>query len=164
MAPDVTEDSMPVVENTHLVATAVGRWSPSDVAFIRELRFSGNAERPDGTSTTEVILRVLLQPRPALSQGWPDPRGRFWEVDIQFSGVRDFTIAQVGTGDIQTEDFAIEDLSHAQLEGIRLKVSDEPAGRISFWAKSAIVLACRETSEQPTALPFGRVYPGELPR
>src|SRR5262245_15538298 len=162
--PGLSECGMPAVENTDLVAAAVGRWSPSDVAFIRELHFTGNAERPDSTGTAEVVLRVLLQPRPVLPRGWPDPHGKFWEVALRFSGVRGCTVAQVGAGDIQTEDFGVEDLSRSQREGIRLKVSDGGERFISFWAKSAIVLACREASERPAAIPLGQEYPGELPR
>jgi hypothetical protein len=147
------------IKGTEVVAAAVGRWSPADVAFIRELHFIADAEGPDGRPVSEVVLRLLLQPRPPQFGGWPDPHGRFWEAEVLFRGVREFAVTQQGTGDIQVQGFDIEDLSGSQLEGIRLRVLDYEFNRISFWATSGIVLSCREATAPPSSCPYGRAYP-----
>jgi len=152
---------MGAIDNIALIEAAVGRWKPPDVAFIRELRFFGLVELEDGTATSRVALCTLLQPRPPLSKGWPDPRGSFWEVRIEFDGVRELKINQGGSGDIQVQGFDIEDHSRSQMEGVSLRVLDYESHCISFWARSARVVSCTRSTTRPTSLPYCRIYPIE---
>ena len=154
---------MSAIENVALVEAKVGRWKPTDIAFIRELRFTSAFELDDGTKTSRVALRVLLQPRLPLFEGWPDPQGRFWEVQIEFDGVRELNVEQDGSGDIQVQGFDLEDHTGSQMEGINVQVLDYEFGCISFWARSAKILSCREVATRPTSSPYGRIYPGIYP-
>ena len=78
---------MSVVSNVEAIVREVGRWEPADIAYIRRVSF----ENQVGASF-DLALHVLIQPRPLQSAGWPDPKGRFWEADIVFRGVRDLVL------------------------------------------------------------------------
>lgn len=78
---------MAVVADTEMIVQQVGRWSPADVAYIRRVWF----ENLDGVSF-DLALLLLLQARPPLSVGWPDPNTKFWEVEIVFNRVRDLVL------------------------------------------------------------------------
>ncbi|HMC66145.1 MAG TPA: hypothetical protein VKI65_14510, partial [Gemmataceae bacterium] len=82
---------MSVVANTELIEHELGRWQPTDVAFIRRFAY----ENWDGRSF-DLALMVLMQPRGPLSSGWPDPAQPFWEVEIVFHDVRDLSITVQG--------------------------------------------------------------------
>jgi hypothetical protein len=142
---------MSVVENSELVERALGRWDCADIAFLRRFAF----ENITGGSF-DLLLVVLLQPRPPLSARWPDPTGSFWEMEIVFQGVRDLKITVTGPWDIQTPGFVIEDISAWQWEGVRLRVYDEEGAPIGFNAQSASVRSCRPAAAGPLSPRFGR--------
>lgn len=146
------------VAGTEVVATAVGRWNPADVAYIRRVSF----QNWDGASF-DLALLLLLQPRPPLSAGWPDPNGKFWEVEIVFHGVRDLVLTVCGPWDIQTPGFALNDIRERQWEGISLLVSDYEGltkDGIRFGAKSAQIRNCRLAAFPPNSPDVWREYPG----
>src|SRR5437870_3092697 len=139
---------MSFVANAEIVVGDVGRWQPSDVACIRRVWFE-NCH----ADSFDLALRALLQPRPPLSVGWPDPRGVFWEIEIAFQGARDLSLTLCGPWDIQTPGFAIEDIRDRQWEGVNLLVYDYeglPTGSsIRFGARSALVRSCRRAEYGP---------------
>ena len=149
---------MGVVANTDLVERAVGRWQSSDIAFIRRFDF----EYSEGPAF-DLVLLVLLQPRPPLSTGWPDPHGPFWEAVIAFHRVRDLSLSITGPWDIQTEGFVIEDISGWQWEGLRLRVYDYEGGPYRFDAWSATIRSCVPARSGPVCPMLSRVYPGPFP-
>jgi hypothetical protein len=148
--------------NTEIIERMVGRWSPSDVAFIRRLAFENCT--PEGF---DVVLVLLVQPRPLLSAGWPDPSGPFWEVEIGFRDVRDLEFVVRGPGDVQSPGFDIEDIRDRQWDGVNLLVHDyeaPPVGApIPFGARRAEVLACRAASQPPNSPDLWRELPGAYP-
>lgn len=147
-----------IVTGTDLVVQEVGRWSPGDVAFIRRVGF----ENCDGASF-DLALMLLLQPRPHSSAGWPDPAGKYWEVDIVFKQVKDLSVTICGPWDIQTPGFAIEDIRDRQWEAIKLLVYDyENLTRegLSFGARSAEIRSCQSTVAPPRSDGLWREYPG----
>jgi hypothetical protein len=149
---------MSVVANTEMIVQQVGRWNPADVAYIRRVSF----ENWDGASY-DLVLLLLLQPRPPLSAGWPDLNGRFWEVEIVFNRVRDLVLSVCGPWDIQTPGFSLEDIRERQWDGINLLVSDYEGltqEGISFGAKSAQVRSCRPAVFAPNSPSAWREYPG----
>jgi hypothetical protein len=150
---------MSVIADTEVVVREVGRWQPSDVACIRRFSF----ENWDGPSF-DLALRLLLQPRPPLSAGWPDPNGLFWEVDVGFQGVRDLHLTLCGPWDIQTAGFAIDDIRDRQWDGVNLLVYDYeglPSGSsIRFGSKCAVVRGCRRAHRGPDLAGLWREYPG----
>jgi hypothetical protein len=150
---------MSVVANAEIVVREVGRWQPSDIACIRRVWF----ENCDGQSF-DLALRALLQPRPPLSAGWPDPQGVFWEAEIAFHGVRDLRLIPCGPWDIQTPGFAIEDIRDRQWEGVNLLAYDcegLPTGSsIRSGAKSAVARSCRRAEYGPAPPGLWREYPG----
>lgn len=149
---------MGVVAETEIVVAEVGRWDPADIAYIRRVSF----EEWDGSSF-DLNLVLLLQARPPLSAGWPDPTGEFWEVEIVFKRVRDLVLTVCGPGDIQTPGFSVEDIRERQWEGINLLVSDYEGltqDGIRFGAKSAEVRSCRLAAFAPNSPGVWREYPG----
>ena len=148
---------MDVVTGTEIVAAQAGRWDPADVAYIRRVSF----ENCDGASF-DLTLLLLLQPRPPLSAGWPEPNGKFWEVEIVFNRVRDLVLTVCGPWDIQTPGFSLDDIRARQWEGINLLVSDYEGltqDGIRFGAKSAQVRSCRPASFPPNSPGVWREYP-----
>jgi hypothetical protein len=150
---------MVAVAGAEIVEGAVGRWLPSDVAFIRRFCFENCS-----ASGFDLVLLVLVQPRPPLSVGWPDPAGPFWEVEIAFEGVRDLSFTIRGPWDVQCPGFDIEDISDRQWEGVRLLVYDyegEPVGApIRFAARSAVIRSCQPAQHPPNSPVLTREYPG----
>ncbi len=151
---------MAVVSHTELIVQQVGRWIPGDVAFVRGVSFE-NWER----DSFDLALVLLLQPRPPLSEGWPDPTGSYWEADIVFSGVRNLRLTVTGPWDIQTPGFELQDIRDRQWEGINLLVDDYEGlttEGISFGAKSATVRSCNRAQIPPKTPSVWREYPGVL--
>jgi hypothetical protein len=149
---------MGVFQGTEIIATQVGRWHPADVAYIRRVSF----ENWDNVSF-DVALLLLLQPRPQLSEGWPDPKGKFWETEIVFKEVRDLVLTVCGPWDIQTPGFALDDIRERQWEKANLLVSDCEGltqEGIRFVAKSATVRSCRVSGLPPNSPGVWREYPG----
>src|SRR5438270_185479 len=110
---------MAFVANSEVVERERGRRAPADVAFIRRFVFEHCSLRG-----FDLILLVLVQPRPPLSVSWPDPCGPFWEVEIVVQEVRDLSFTIHGPWDVQCPGFDIEDISDRQWEGVRLLVYD----------------------------------------
>ena len=149
---------MPIVTDTEIIIRNVGRWVPSDVAYIRRVAF----ENWIGDSF-DLVLLLLLQPRPPLSNGWPDPNGKFWEAAIGFEGVRDFSLTICGPSDFQTPGFALEDIRERQWEGLNLLVYDYEGltkEGIQFAAKSAQVRSCQLAEFPPNSPNVWREFPG----
>ena len=152
---------MAAVADTHVIVEQVGRWSPADVAYIRRVSFE-NSE----SLYFDLVLLLLLQPRPHHSAGWPDPNGRFWEVEIVFNQVRDLVFTVSGPWDIQTPGFSLDDIRDRQWEGINLLVSDSEGltqDGIRFGARSAMVRSCRLAPFPPNSPSVWREYPGVFP-
>jgi hypothetical protein len=147
-----------VIANAELVEQAVGRWQSTDIAFIRRFGF----ENCDGPSF-DLVLLALLQPRPPLSAGWPNPEAPFWEVVISFQRVSDLSLTVSGPWDIQTEGFVIEDISDRQWEGVRLRAYDYEEGSYRFNARSATIRSCVPAQHGPSCPVLSRVYPGLFP-
>jgi hypothetical protein len=154
-------ESMALVGNPEVVEREVGRWLPTDVAFIRRFDFENCS-----SGRFDLVLLVLVQPRPPLSVGWPDPCGSFWEVEIAFQEVRDLSFTIHGPWDVQCPGFDIEDISDRQWEGVKLLVYDyeaEPVGApIRFGAKSAAIRSCQPAQYGPNSPMLTRQYPGEF--
>jgi hypothetical protein len=149
---------MGFVTGTEVIANQAGRWDPADVAYIRRVSF----EDWDG-DCFDLILLLLLQPRPPLSTGWPDPNGKFWEAEFAFCQVRDLVLTVCGPWDIQTPGFALEDIRDRQWEGINLLVYDYDGltqDGIRFGAKSAHIRSCRPVKYAPNSPGVWREYPG----
>lgn len=63
---------MGVVTGSEMIATHTGRWNPTDVACIRRVSFENWND-----ASFDLALLLLLQPRPPIPAGWPDPNGKF---------------------------------------------------------------------------------------
>jgi hypothetical protein len=153
---------MAVLTGTEIIVQQIGSWSPSDVAYVRRVSFE-NCE----TSSFDLALLLLLQPRQGGSVGWPDPHGKFWESEMGFKGIRDLSLTICGPWDIQTPGFAIEDIRDRQWEGVNLLVYDYEGlthEEIRFGAKSAEVRSCQPTTSAPHFSITWREYPGEFDR
>lgn len=137
---------------TEVVEREIGRWAPSDLAFIRELRYDGDR------ATLEI--EALFQPRLSNVECWPNRSGPFWRVTLQFEGIRQLRIAQNGTGDLQVGGFLLRDHSSSQMEGVTLQVADYENGVVGFWALRVVVKACERLDTRPTSDPLATTRPG----
>lgn len=155
------ELAMPAVSNVELISQEVGRWAPSDIAFIQRVEFY-NSE----ASSFDLNLHVLIQPRPPKSAGWPDPNASFWNAEIVFRGVRDLVFTRCGPWDIQTPGFEIEDIRNRQWDGQAILVYDYEGlseEGIRFGARAAEVLSCKLADSPPNVPRLWREYPGKFP-
>ena len=153
--------AMPPVSNVQLIVQEVGRWAPSDIAFIQRVEFE-NCE----AASFDLVLHVLIQPRPLTSAGWPDLSSTFWKAEIAFEGVRDLVLTQCGPWDIQTPGFEIEDIRQRQWDGQSLLVYDYEGltqEGIKFGARAAQVRSCKPADSLPNAPSVWREYPGKFP-
>jgi hypothetical protein len=152
---------MPPVSNVQLIVQQVGRWAPSDIAFIQRVEFE-NCE----AASFDLVLHVLIQPRPLTSAGWPDLNATFWKAEIAFKDVRDLVHTQTGPWDIQSPGFEIEDIRQRQWDGQSLLVHDYEGltqDGIKFGARAAEVRSCKPTDSLPNASSVWREYPGKFP-
>lgn len=128
---------MQTITNAQLIQERLGRWSPSDLAFVDEVNWQcSNDERP---STLRIIAR--FQRRDVVKGGWPNPRSSFLRVSLMFTGIVNFRMTPLGNSAMQVTGFDIKDVSAQCLEGIRYSVDDYEDGRIAFQCQEVRVEA-----------------------
>jgi hypothetical protein len=135
---------MSSIKNQQAVVAALGRWNPSDVAFIQAL----HAEA-DERGELFVRLRVMAQPRSALAGSWPSANREWFEVVFRFDQVRQLGLKGLDGWPRQLMGFAIDDISDRGWEGIRFHVQDYEEGAIEFYCYQVAIES---------------VMPGECPR
>jgi hypothetical protein len=149
---------MKLIEGTERIAAKLGRWDPADVAFIRRITFENIEE-----TTFDLALRLLLQPRTPGANGWPDPEGTFWEVEMAFDRVRDLVLTLTGPWDIQTPGFGMDDVRNHQWEGVNLLVYEYEKltqERLCFRAWSSLVRSCELAALPPNSPHIWGEHPG----
>jgi hypothetical protein len=117
------------MNNQELTTAAYGIWKAEEVAYITELHWTSD----DKSSLTMV---TLVQPRDQLTKSWPRREGPWYNVTIQFSEVRNFSLVKFALPQ-QLMGFSVENLKERGLEGINYYVEDYENGIIEFYAKTA---------------------------
>jgi hypothetical protein len=137
------------ITGTGLVIDALGRWSATDIAFIRELHWRPVCDESTGETRTEVTLLVLSQLRPPQSTGWPDLDGGFWAIEVQFENVQEFCLTVKNQGDIQVPGFDLHDFSDRKRQDLHIQVEDYEGGVIAFYARRAQIVSCQKATHPP---------------
>lgn len=138
------------LENAEIIDNLIEDWSTTNIAFIREINFCGRIQQIDGRYTSLLKIVALYQSyekhetRNGKYSGWPNIEDDFYEVSIEFKGIKELYLRGVGT-DIQVSGFMIEDLDKNQMDNIRLYIYDYEEDIISFYAESGRVLSCEKT-------------------
>jgi hypothetical protein len=131
---------MAQIENTNLVIAIAGRWMPNDVAFIKAFAYTAQAEG----HRSKLLLTVLLQRRDQCSKGWPAPDVPMYQVTIEFAGVRELQVKEVGQTGLQVTGFDIIDASDRGWEDVGLEIEDYENGRIGFLCATARIVSVAE--------------------
>lgn len=116
------------VEVAQRAEVTLGRWSPSELAYIEDLELRSSLGEP---STLEI--RALFQRRG--SAGWPDPDGAFARVRLRFEGVGGLHLKDFGGGAVQVMGFDIHYIGDRGWEGIKFEIEDYEDGRIAFMCR-----------------------------
>src|SRR5712692_4855761 len=95
------------IPGTDLLLVAIGRWNPSDLAYVEVLEYK--AQTQEGGS--EILLTSIFQRRDTAAMGWPTPQDPKVRVTIRFRGIRDFYIKEFGRHPTQIMGFDILDIS-----------------------------------------------------
>lgn len=119
------------------VRTAVGRWCPEDVALIEQVVVTRGREGSPAT----VRLTTLMQRRDTARGGWPAHGGPFQRVELTFNGVQELRL-QYTSG--QVMGFSIEELSDAQMEGMRYRIGDYEDDLLFFPCSEVSMSACSD--------------------
>jgi hypothetical protein len=109
------------------VVDVVGRWNPSDIAFVNILTLDVT---DDGAAHLQLTAR--LQPR-YKHLSWPSNDREWFIIKLEFSAVRDFCVRGMGPGALQVMGFEIEDVAGRGLEGVRYRIGDYEDDKISFF-------------------------------
>lgn len=114
------------------------KWKPSDIAFIKELRWSNNN------------LRIVFygQFRDPVTI-WPDRSKDFFEVVITFKNVINLRLDFNASGLHQISGFDILDISSDGLEQINFKIEDYEDDSISFYCEEIEVNELTNPIELP---------------
>jgi hypothetical protein len=110
-------------------------WNPSHLAYIQDLHWSTYE------SDSRLRLTALLQPPPEAGKGWPQDRGLWFRAVIEFHGVRNLRMADLGRGPWQIMGFAVDDLRDRGLEGISYHVYDYEDSRLEFHAREMTLIS-----------------------
>ena len=122
------------IAGTEKVLSALGRWSPSDLAFVEglELRLEQVSSR--------LEIFALFQSRIG-RRSWPSFDEPFHPVRLSFGGVQNLRLEGFGGGLVQVLGFEISSVRDRGWEGIELEVADYEEGKFSFLCASAEVLS-----------------------
>jgi hypothetical protein len=121
---------MPKIFGTERVCEAIGRWSPSDLAFITEFHYS---QELDGKWS--ILITCLFQ-NSENHTSWPSVDDDFCHVQIHFSRVSNFNIKNVTSNPIQITGFDIIDISIDGCENTNFSIVDYENERISFFCEN----------------------------
>lgn len=124
------------VQGTEKVRLALGRWAPSDLAYVERLEFHGDS---DGSGLTIVGLFQRRDSAP-----WPDMNGAMRRVTLRFEGVNALHIKGFGGGYTQVMGFDIRSISERGWEDADFEVEDYEDGRIGFTCSLVEVVAVEE--------------------
>ncbi len=115
------------------VEAMLGRWSPSDLAYVEGLRLYLKE------STSALEISALFQRR-VREKGWPSPDGMVYPVSLAFSGVRNLSLEDFGGGRVQIMGFDISSVADRGWENVNFEVSDYEDGKLFFYCVSVRVL------------------------
>lgn len=124
------------IKGSDLVVSAVGRWHPSDLAYIESLQYTAGTEK----GQAELILDGVFQCRESVRGGWPSEVEPKFKVTLRFIGVKKLQLKDFGGFPTQIMGFEIVDISKNGWEDIRFSVGDYENDRIRFFCKQLEII------------------------
>jgi hypothetical protein len=109
------------IEKIEKIIGIYNAWEPSDIAFIKALKWSIN----------NLVIIFYCQLRGS-NNGWPDISKDFFEISIAFRHVSNLKLDFIGTGLHRISGFDILDISDNGLENINFQIEDYENGSINF--------------------------------
>jgi hypothetical protein len=131
------------VEGTEKAVSAMGSWTPSDLAYIERLDFRVGAE-----ASASAAIVGLFQRRGA--SGWPDANGPMHRATLLFEGVRGLRLTGFGGGAVQITGFDIHSIADRGWEDVYFEIEDYETDRLGFTCGRVVVL---EVDAQAVYLP-----------
>ena len=113
------------IENIEKVLSLYNTWTHSDIAFIKDLKWSSN----------DLVISFYSQVRENIN-GWPDMSKDFFEILISFKSVTDFNLHFNGMRLQQLSAFDILDISNRGLENINFQIKDDENDKFSFYCEN----------------------------
>jgi hypothetical protein len=127
---------MATITNTIEVEKTLGRWKPSDLAYIERLSYECAA---DGHPST-LEITGLAQRRDLAIGGWPSDIGELFRIRLAFRHIRDLKITAFNARPKQVTGFDITDVSDRGWEDVCFEVEDYENGYIHFLCKEIEVI------------------------
>jgi hypothetical protein len=121
------------VEGVEEVVSALGRWSPSDLAYIERLAFWLDAE---GSAFVEIV--ALFQRKDIDS--WPDAHSPMRRVVMLFEGVAGLQLTGFGGRCVQIMGFDIYSIAVRGWEDALFEAVDYEDGRLGFTCTNVRVI------------------------
>lgn len=118
-----------MIKNIGKITGVLNTWKPSDVAFIKSLKWS----------LDDLTIIAYCQSRGGVN-GWPDLTKEFYEVSLIFINVSNLRLEFVFKGLQQVSGFDIVDVSNNGLEKINFQIEDYESGVINFNCEHVEVL------------------------
>src|SRR5262249_51226739 len=95
------------IKGADYALSVVGRWCPSDVAFIEAVEYTAQTSEREA----EVRLTGVLQRRDLATGGWPSDDAQNYRIHLRFVGVSKFSTKGLGGPPSQIMGFDILDVS-----------------------------------------------------
>ena len=128
------------IKNSESVAHYLGRWNPSDLAFIDAFE----CRRAHGDEASQLRIMAKFQRRNNRDKVWPNDCAPYVKVTILFFGVINLSLKEFGPLPMQISGFDIIDVSSRGMENIQYIIEDYENGQIYF--------ECAEVSIEEVAI------------
>lgn len=123
---------MSSISGVERVIRAIGRWNPSDLAFIEQLEYTAQTSDEDST----LVCTAIFQRSDASDGSGPNDVSPRFRLRILFVGVRGLHIKDFGGPPTQIMGFDIVDISDRGWEGVTFSIEDYEDGLIGFYCKN----------------------------
>lgn len=131
------------IEGTEIATSMMGRWAPSDLAYIERLEF-----RADAGEIASVTMVGLFQRRD--TNTWPSIDGAMRRVRLFFEEVHNPHLKGFGSGHVQIMGFDIRPIADRGWENAFFEIEDYEEGRLGFTCARIRVI---EIEEEEVYLP-----------
>lgn len=129
------------IEKIEKIITMYDAWKPSDVAFVKALKWSIN--------NLEIIFYCQLRNG---VNGWPDMSKDFFEISMTFKNVSNLKLDFNGIGLHQLSGFDILDISNSGLEKVNFQIEDYENDSISFNCEEIEINEVRQSRDGASIL------------
>lgn len=123
-----------VIEGASKVEVVMGRWTPTDLAFVERLEFGRGSD-----SATAIKLVGMFQRRDVWR--WPDVDKPMHRVTMLFDGVAGLNLKDFGSAPTQIMGFDIHAIGDRGWEGVHFEIQDYEDGRIRFFCDRVRIIA-----------------------